>query len=111
MTPAEILKAAKAKIEDPAHWCQGNYSHWVDDKTCQYCAEGAMFQTPCQENGPASNDAWRFLREAAHERLVACHLRFDRQRYDIVTVNDGLGHAETMKMFDRAIELAEADSQ
>ena len=103
MTPAEILRAAKAKIEDPAHWCQGEYAKDAlgqraseySDEACAWCAMGAFHTI---DNG-SSYDAFRSLAKAANEI---------HQGWGIPNVNDNTDHATVMRMFDRAIELAEA---
>lgn len=111
MTPAEILRAAKAKIEDPAHWCQG-YS-WLNSKNQpisrddmrsaarRCCAIGAVALS-CQR----LSDEWspiRFLETAANELGFG-----EKVLLAPAELNDSTDHATVMRMFDRAIELAEA---
>lgn len=102
MTAVEVLRKAKELIADPARWCQGKSAcdeHGVvrslkDQEAVAFCAEGAL--------GRISDDPWRY-------RLVPlmCQAARELYCYDHIYVNDQLGHGAVMKVFDRAIELAE----
>lgn len=101
MTAAELLRAAKAKIEDPEHWCQGSYAcdengngtYSRDSRAHSWCAVGALFSM-AQNFSVTSN-----LRMAALE-----------QGYRSISyLNDESTHENVMKMYDRAIEFAEKE--
>jgi hypothetical protein len=111
MTPAEILRAAKALIADPKRWTMGEYARDTagafvsptDPAACCFCAIGALARAAgrpvCdieREDLPAAG----FLQEACRETGA----------YFPHRVNDDGGHAAVMAMYDRAISLAEASS-
>ena len=109
MTPAEILRAAKAKIEDPAHWCRGGYAMTAygafvgpkDYRACQWCGAGAV-RAVTDTSDFASRAAPIYLLRAAAEKLGgSSYTPFEQ-------FNDEADHATVMKAFDIAIELAEA---
>lgn len=91
MSTVHKLRAAKALIEDPAHWCQGAAALDKNGRSCglyeavRWCVLGACWH----EN---VKDYW--LLEA------------DVNRHGLVWINDRLGHKAIMELFDRAIELA-----
>ena len=100
----EVLKAARKLIKDPTRWTKDTYARnaagaetavRAKDATC-FCAAGAV----CRVLGVgawARNGRKARLREAAIKRL---------NKYNtggIFTTNDRLGHAETIRVFNRAI--------
>ena len=97
-----ILKVAKAVIEDPKHWIQGDfakdssgisvsarYSHAV----C-FCALGALRSVVAHKD---IHRPYIYLCEAAN------NLGYN----SIPEANDEGGHAEVMGMYDVAIKLSE----
>lgn len=100
MKYSDYLKAAKALIDSPEKWTQGEY--WRDaegnsvdrpvDAACM-CSMGALLATP----GPAGPVACNYLMEACNDQCV-------------VEFNDTHSHAEVMQMWDKAIELALKDN-
>lgn len=102
MTPTrsvvERLREARARIEDPANWCQGAFARDrsgdpVGSKSpvaCQWCAEGALTVAG------GGFDAEVYL-------LRALPLRVN----DVGGYNDHRTHATVLRLFDRAIALAE----
>jgi hypothetical protein len=97
MKPAEVLRGAKALIQDPAHWCQFEMClpEW-DGLAKRFCSVGALF-----EFNPHPRDCVVFLDRAAKELSAG--------RFSIAGYNDSRTHAEVMLLWDRAIELSEAD--
>ena len=100
MTPQEILIAARAKIADEANWCQENSAvnshripvHPTNSNACAWCALGAL---------EATSPATANLRSLLYEAAYATHgLR------SVVDVNDTLGHAAVLQVYDVAIKIA-----
>lgn len=97
MTKAEY-RAAKAKIADEAHWTTGVFARNLagasvlpdNPNAVRYCAFGA-----CEAVIPSTWDTIELIRAA--KELFSM---------PVTGVNDRLGHAAVMQMFDRAIELA-----
>ena len=104
MTIAEVLRAAKAKIEDPEHWCKYSYACDADGNSIassdpeaqSWCGMGAVFSL--SSLGPKRH-AISCLQKAALEH----------EHVSIDVLNDHSGHESVMKMYDRAIEFAEED--
>lgn len=100
----ELLKAARAKIADPANWtrftlarnAKGNpVAPTAKGATC-WCAHGALYAV----GGTAKSATENILYEAAGDTFHA----------DPAEVNDNLGHVEVLKVFDIAIAKAEASN-
>lgn len=120
MTPLEVLKGARALIENPKNWTQKTFARdilgdcvWpTNEAACAFCAYGAMVRAStslCSPNRMPNEteivmDARRHL-----ERFT------DRRGYaSITTFNDFLGvvldktaiakrHTEVLEVFDEAI--------
>ncbi|MCA1841756.1 MAG: hypothetical protein LC792_00940 [Actinobacteria bacterium] len=103
LSTAEALRQARALIADPARWCQdemardanGRYADPTSPTARQWCATGAVIHI-CVATVPALT-ASRYLRAA---------LGGNRHPE---ALNDYDGHAAVLEMYDRAIELAEAE--
>lgn len=104
MAFADILRAARARIEDPKNWTSDWYAKAADGEkvastdvkaTC-WCALGAMESAGASERGPEG-----MLLEASAQAL------FSR---DIIDVNDEFGHGAVLKVYDAAIAAAEAEA-
>lgn len=109
MTVVEILRAAREKISDPAHWTTRDYARdhrglsadlLSNDAFC-WCALGALWA--------ASEGAEVFIESRANKLLLSAAGEI-RSGFGIVEVNDTLGHQAVLNMFDRAIANAEACS-
>jgi hypothetical protein len=87
MTVREVLCKARKLISNKANWCQ-----WALHMGDQHCALGALEHVSGTRHGPEMET----LRAAAKELYGS----------SIVTVNDSHGYEATLKMFDRAIEMA-----
>jgi hypothetical protein len=96
----ELLVRARARIEDPARWCQGDNALDANGavvasagtEACRWCADGAVIAEaggPYGLCGPASGRL----------RLAA----FDLYAMDHIDANDGNGHAAALAIYDRAI--------
>jgi hypothetical protein len=99
---AEQLRAAKALIENPDDWWQGSCQEFCDVRERpRMCAGSAVSYTRSGgiSWGVEGSSGRRDLLDAAANTLGYS---------DLVALNDESDHATVMKMFDRAIELAEA---
>lgn len=103
----EQLRDARELLADPTRWTQGSYARdargyralpEAREAAC-WCALGALLR-PALEWDVTLVWGHLLLRRAAKEI-------FDRTPD---WVNDVLGHADVLRMYDRAIELAEAQS-
>jgi hypothetical protein len=95
---SEALQAARATIEDPQHWCAGMFMAGR-----ARCALGAYneVRTGIANKSVASNDWGRWLLDEA--AYVVNGL------WSPVSVNDELGHAAVLEMFDIATSMALSD--
>lgn len=103
MKPSEILKAAKAVIENPDKWTQGAFARdtqgnrlpggYGDEATC-FCSLGAV-EKATQLDWYDTPDIVVYLEEAIDDQVA--HF------------NDSASHADVMQMFDKAITLAESE--
>lgn len=100
MTPLEILKGARELISIRAHWTTGThardkYGESVDSHSTAavcWCAQGAVEKIGHRFATPS---VWDALRRASVPRG------------SIAYMNDRLGHAATLSMFDQAIANVE----
>ncbi|MBB5762119.1 hypothetical protein HNR01_001739 [Methylorubrum rhodesianum] len=108
MASADILRAARARIEDPKNWLRGGLAAdatgwavqpWWGDAVC-WCAVGAVRADRAQYDANDLEQAEATLRSASYEL-------FSRPAPD---TNDDLGHAAVMQMYDAAIAAAEAEA-
>lgn len=101
MRVSEQLRAAKALIADPKNWTRGAFARSAFDNVigpetegaCKWCAVGALYKVG-DVHGRAGNLLWDAAAKIGrgHPALV----------------NDELGHATVLRMFDLAIAKAEA---
>lgn len=109
---SDYLKEAKALIQDPTKWIQGSMAKnaqgeavgGVKEGACQFCAIGAIwFVTPGLNYGAEERKAIRYMR-------AACHAKDPNEDDNdkIIMFNDHpkTTHADVMKKFDKAIQLA-----
>lgn len=111
------LKAAKALIADMSNWTQGTYCRQSDGSACQshpqdatqFCAVGALWMVLGSKEGfypmvyrSENTVAGRLLNYASKIGTSYTHPH-------PVKVNDNLGHAAVMQMYDVAIEKAERE--
>lgn len=109
----DLLRAAKKRIEDPAHWCTGYYAKDADGRStttstldaCQWCAKGAVMAESYLRQ--IRGDIAELLLDRAASVLYG---DLDADTYaGVVFVNDQLReHSAVMKVYDRAIEMGEA---
>jgi hypothetical protein len=109
LSTAALLMLAQEKIRDPKHWCQNSLARYKNGKgtggvyegAYSFCAAGAVDSLLGRNwqhgNLEAFCRAQRLLKAAAKPN-------------SILHTNNILGHAAVMKMFDRAIELAQAEA-
>lgn len=105
---AEILRAARARIEDPKHWTQcemaRNSAYAAvpanDPTACQWCTEGAVAAEMDVDSVSLCDGVWKFVRETSHELF----------RSAAFIVNDTRTHADVLDLFDASIARAEGRS-
>lgn len=110
MAPVEILRAARAQISHPANWCQfedalsieGMVVPCHDEDACRWCSLGATAAVAGAICPEAEKKADGYLASAAHEMGFTGNGA-------VADLNDNTDHATVMKMFDRAIALAEKE--
>lgn len=105
---ADILRAAKAKIEDPARWCQGQPAK--DAKGYQIATGSRLATAWCAWGACCSVAGVRdagFGLALVNLNRVACRAGFGSAQ----ELNDSSDHPTVMAMFDRAIELAEQEKK
>lgn len=108
-----ILKAAKAVIDQPAHWITGHYCRGIDEsgyliinnpeKGVQFCALGALWKT-------LGGTSFTYIMKKVLELPAGVFLHVAARELGFTTVvmlNDNAGHAVVMQMFDNAIAEAE----
>lgn len=133
MKTSEILRAAKAKIENPLCWTQKAYARDIDGyqtynllKAVCFCSLGAI-QSVTERNtwdkpsvGPTNimNYLVRVIDDDFKEVVLqediakGYTIPSDGIGYGYVSrYNDRHSHSEVMTMWDRAIELAEAEEK
>lgn len=103
-----ILKAARASIEDPAHWGKGRFSRVVNDKVC-YCAVGAVADAVGQLVTEGVTVDWEItsVLETLVEQLPpSTDRRGTPPTHRVTAFNDSSTHSEVLALFDRAIAEA-----
>lgn len=104
MASVELLKAARAKIADPANWTRFTLARNAkgvpvapqSKKATCWCAHGALYAV----GGVRGSVSENILYEAAGDTFLA----------DPAEVNDNLGHIQVLMVFDIAIAKAEASN-
>lgn len=107
MSEVELLMEARELISDPERWCQGHIAENdtgievspLSPDAKRFCAAGSICNVMGVRHAFISN-AWETLGEAASGL-------FGRS---VTYVNDDYSHADVLRMFDRAIEIAKARS-
>lgn len=99
MTTVEVLRKARALIEDPEKWTQGHDArdadgNWAGIHSLQahsFCATGALMRA----GGDVRSDAYEALREQMGVNFL-------------MEFNDSAetSHADVLAAFDRAIEVS-----
>ena len=106
MEANKILEKARNLIQDRSHWTVGEYARTEENMSCdpssnnaaKWCTMGALFRAVSEmrrDGGILVNP------ERASSRLFEAAKRMGRE-YP-VDVNDDLGHAKVMEMFDIAM--------
>jgi hypothetical protein len=98
----DALLRARERIRPESAWCQVAYALMLDGNRClshddraiRWCAEGAIRR----DGRSATTDA---AVAALSEAAVRCHGK------TLFVVNDHLGHAAVMRVYDAAIEDVE----
>ena len=109
------LKAAYKILKDEKNWIVGTLALNGNDEevlpteteAIKFCALGAVQHV----DGPGEALATDFLIEAAGKIRIDYGSEaddLDNDSTDIFEVNDGMGHGETLEMFEEAIKLAKS---
>lgn len=107
MKISEQLKAAKSLIDEPHKWTQGVPARNIYNKNvpfdsenaCRFCSVGAIWRL---------NTTMKELTRYNSSPLTS-YLNFVSWKEGIAAFNDNNNHAEVMKVWDKAIELAESE--
>jgi len=111
MTPLEILRSARARIEKPGSWTQGTERR--DELGNAVFLRGVKFQSCCAVGAirfAAGEDAYARFGEASAS--AAMIFRYANGIESIPTWNDfpWRTHADVLAAFDRAIACAEKEA-
>src|ERR1700694_5123421 len=98
----QVLINARALIADRAHWTTGTLARaaaghevqWYDHSATKWCAMGAIYRAAYDLVGDAK-EATRMGNEVARRVYPPRWLRGG-----LATINDGLGHAAVLAVFD-----------
>lgn len=99
MKTSEVLTKAKALIENPENWIQGDYSS--KSGTC-FCSFGAVAKVLNVCNFSSHVDHHAF----ALKEVVQDSEKFETPSENFAAYNDRSTHAEVMEAFDKAIALS-----
>jgi hypothetical protein len=113
MKAADILKRAKARIEDPKRWTRNAYARDADGKECDpdsdiatcFCAIGAVANVI----GVRAGEAERAPAIEPLYKAAGAHLDWWEGPNKVTDVNDNDTHTAVMKLFDEAIAIAESE--
>ena len=114
METVELLTQALEIISDPKRWTQHTFAKalnganvsYLNDEAVKFCATGAIFKL-VKWTGDCHVPAATWLDEAAMQLFFGT----ETPPGGAIYVNDYLGHAAVVRMFERAIELARAAVQ
>lgn len=103
MADLNLLKRARERISSPANWTHGFLARDVTGQECHasadeavcWCAMGALRAS----GGRLNSEEGDLLHDVARD-LFNKH---------VFGANDSLGHTAALRIYDRAIELAEQD--
>jgi hypothetical protein len=104
----QVLIDARALIADRAHWtsgtlarnADGHHVDWYDHSAAKWCAMGAIYRAAYDLVGDPK-EATRIGNKVAQR---VCPPRWLHGR--LPTINDGLGHAAVLALFDKALQAA-----
>ena len=102
---ADVLRAARKLIANQDDWCTGALSRPKDNGGLQHCARGALLKVQGIDWMGEISPAEIFLAEFSETEVS---WPFHTVAGRIAGHNNTLGHAATLRMFDRAIAAAEA---
>lgn len=113
MTATEVLRRARALIEEPARWCRDKYARDErgrsirpgSERACQWCALGAVRAVT---SGIPANEVQPIYREAIRRLQRALNPEAPGAQSGIVDANDrkATSHADVLAAFDVAIGAA-----
>ena len=109
MTGLEVLVKARELISDPERWTHGVYARDAKGESCFDSSDEAT----CFDALGALN---RVSGTRMRARTSASSFLYEAidsvpSPYSIGEINDQLGHEATLKIFDRAIELATKEAK
>lgn len=107
MNPHDLLKAAKAKIEDPKNWIKRYMARNADGAAVNpksssavcWCSMGAVYSIGVVDYANP-RDPYLRARYALNEAAATL---VSRHNYSAMDFNDHSSHADVMRMFDLAI--------
>jgi hypothetical protein len=111
---AEILRAARERIADPARWTKGTFARTEAGRevsaqaeiAVRWCARGSLYR----ECGSACTNTTRRAEQTLRDVVpdIEIDLPFDVE--PIAWINDNGIHAHVLELYDRAISFAEEAS-
>ena len=116
-----ILIAARERIADPEHWCQGSLARDVDGEMCGYgekvavrwCASGSVWKEATLAGIIDKKIVHDENHTAVYCSMAFSHLSVAAQLVGngrhTAEVNDDLGHGFVLEMYDKAIGCLKAD--
>lgn len=121
-TTVQVLERAKALIEDPDKFCRGSFAQDAEglyvqpqsDEACRWCSKGAIMREAILAGEHVYWKIECLLDDAAVELYGKELMRLAPINYpslvdvNAVGVNDVIGQEASLKVFERAIELAKA---
>lgn len=107
MASADILRAARARISDPKKWTTGFFAKSAEgsfvaaqsNRAVCWCALGALL---AEAKDSDQRYTGQFLFRASQDLF---------EEEDPTMVNDALGHAAVLQMYDAAIAAAEEEAR
>jgi hypothetical protein len=113
----QLLIKARARILSPERWARGAYARNQQDQACnvqdptavRWCAVGTL-EKECGRSTPSWSN-WINDSAAARKKLNplygAAHALLEQAAgISITALNDGIGHARVIQMYNQAIKAA-----
>lgn len=116
-TAKQIITGARERIADTARWTQCNYALTAGGvavepeapDACRWCSKGALhaeMEDALDAVEVAQIDAQSDQNYTALDLVQSAVERLYPKKASIIGVNDHLGHAAALRVFDAAIEAA-----
>lgn len=116
LTVLEVLEKARALIADKKRWTQREFarnrrSETVspdDPEACRWCAAGAVMRVLGLAESDLYDDSAALSTHNAALAALELHARIGGYNVSVADVNDSLGWAAAMNLYDRAIAAEKA---